>query len=229
MGWFPRSLCTGRRGRRPAFPLQPRHGYAADLPRGLPPRRTWPSWRSPPRTLGQRALCPGPSARFRRPVESLEGVSPLVSALVRLPALRAGHRPSGRPGPSRRCQGCSHPHLCSQAQSGRTGGLPRRSPLRTARAAFTAGSSSKPQGRLRIEAPTSCVGEREARVGRRHARGGFGHRPVSRAVRGGRDRQRRSPCGRRAATSVPILLETPAAARRTALRPRRAGNSRPAW
>lgn len=31
-------------------------------------------------------------------------------------------------------------------QSGRTGGLPRRSPLRTARAAFTADSSSKPRG-----------------------------------------------------------------------------------
>ena len=30
------------------------------------------------------------------------------------------------------------------AKSGRTGGLPRRSPLRTARATFTAGSSSKP-------------------------------------------------------------------------------------
>ena len=35
-GWFPRSPLTGRRGRRPAFPLQPRHGYAAGLPRGLP-------------------------------------------------------------------------------------------------------------------------------------------------------------------------------------------------
>ena len=34
-------------------------------------------------------------------------------------------------------------------QSGRTGGLLRRSPLRTARAAFTASSSSKPRGRLR--------------------------------------------------------------------------------
>ena len=34
--WFPRSPCTGRRGRCPALPLQPRHGYAAGLPRGLP-------------------------------------------------------------------------------------------------------------------------------------------------------------------------------------------------
>ena len=35
-GWFPRSPRTVRRGRRPAMPLQPRHGYAADLHRGLP-------------------------------------------------------------------------------------------------------------------------------------------------------------------------------------------------
>src|SRR4051794_21813245 len=34
-GWFPRSSPTDRRGRRPAFPLQPRHEYAADLPHGL--------------------------------------------------------------------------------------------------------------------------------------------------------------------------------------------------
>ncbi|MCA1674458.1 MAG: hypothetical protein LC799_20475, partial [Actinobacteria bacterium] len=36
-------------------------------------------------------------------------------------------------------------------QSGSPGALLRRGPLRTARAAFTAGSSSKPQGRLRVE------------------------------------------------------------------------------
>jgi hypothetical protein len=34
-GWFPRSLPTVRRGRRPAMPLRHRHGYAADLHRGL--------------------------------------------------------------------------------------------------------------------------------------------------------------------------------------------------
>jgi hypothetical protein len=34
-GRFPRSLCAGRQGWCPAFPRQPRHGYAADLPRGL--------------------------------------------------------------------------------------------------------------------------------------------------------------------------------------------------
>jgi hypothetical protein len=35
-GRFPRSPRSGRRGRCPAVPRQPRHGYAADLHRGLP-------------------------------------------------------------------------------------------------------------------------------------------------------------------------------------------------
>src|SRR5690606_19405051 len=36
-GWFPCSLRTDRQVRCPAMPLRPRHGYAADLHRGLPP------------------------------------------------------------------------------------------------------------------------------------------------------------------------------------------------
>ncbi len=36
---FPCSPSTGRRVRRPAFPLQPRYGYAADLPRSLHAQR----------------------------------------------------------------------------------------------------------------------------------------------------------------------------------------------
>jgi hypothetical protein len=35
LGRFPCSPCPGRRGRCPALPLQPHHGYAADLHRGL--------------------------------------------------------------------------------------------------------------------------------------------------------------------------------------------------
>src|ERR1044072_2204443 len=34
-GWFPRSSPTDGRRRPPAFPLQPRHEYAPDLPHGL--------------------------------------------------------------------------------------------------------------------------------------------------------------------------------------------------
>ncbi len=51
----------------------------------------------------------------------------------------------GRPGVVR---AACRPHPRPGDQSGRTGGLPRRSPLRTARAAFTASSSSKPRGRF---------------------------------------------------------------------------------
>ena len=57
--WFPRSPCTGRRGRRPALLLQPRHGYAAGLPRGLP-TGVRNRLRSRPPTRGGRALLTGP-------------------------------------------------------------------------------------------------------------------------------------------------------------------------
>ena len=77
-----------------------------------------------------------------------------------------------------RCQGCSHHRVRSHVPSGRTGGLLRRSPLRTARAAFTASSSSKPRGRLRCVVLCSCAGERGVRFGRKRGQGGFGHRPA---------------------------------------------------
>jgi hypothetical protein len=55
----------------------------------------------------------------------------------------------------------SRPSRRSPGQSGRTGGLLRRSPLRTARAAFTASSSSKPRGRRRVEALAPAVASSE--------------------------------------------------------------------
>ena len=47
----------------------------------------------------------------------LEGVPPLVSALVHLPVSLAGPGPSGGAGPSRRCQSCSHPAPCLRGQA----------------------------------------------------------------------------------------------------------------
>src|SRR3954471_6864259 len=94
--------------------------------------------------------------------------------------------PSGDTGTSRRCQGCSHPSRHLPDQSGRTGGLLRRSPLRTARAAFTASSSSKPRERLRTEELCPCVDEVEDRFGMRRVPGGFGHRRLGWVSRGGR-------------------------------------------
>jgi hypothetical protein len=57
--WFPRSPCTGRRGRCPALLRQPRHGYAAAFPRGLPTDIRNRLRSRPPRSDG-RALLTGP-------------------------------------------------------------------------------------------------------------------------------------------------------------------------
>ena len=57
--WFPRSPCTGRRGRCPALLRQPRHTYAAGLRCGLP-TDIRNRLRSRPPTGGGRALLTGP-------------------------------------------------------------------------------------------------------------------------------------------------------------------------
>jgi hypothetical protein len=53
---FPRSRISGRRGRHPAVPLRPRHGYAVDLHRDLPgqPSRTSREFPDDPRTADRR-------------------------------------------------------------------------------------------------------------------------------------------------------------------------------
>src|SRR5512133_4359175 len=64
----PRSPVTAGRGRRPAMPRQPRHEYAADLPRGLLAGHLNRRPSRPPTLLVERALLPGPdppdSSRF---------------------------------------------------------------------------------------------------------------------------------------------------------------------
>lgn len=47
VGWFPCSLLLVRRRRSPTLPLRPCHGYAADLPHGLPDRRSCPARKLP--------------------------------------------------------------------------------------------------------------------------------------------------------------------------------------
>ncbi len=98
------------------MPLQHRHGYAADLHRGLPTGDITQSKSSPDHhtdtalgdvVIGVRAAIQPRSARFEL-VDLLRGVQPLVPH-VRLPVLLAGPGPSGSAGPSRRCQGCFHP------------------------------------------------------------------------------------------------------------------------
>jgi hypothetical protein len=95
--------------------------------------------------------------------------------------------PSGSTSTTRLCQGRLPPNpLIPADQSGSRSALLRPGPLRTARAAFTASSSSKPRERLRVETLCSCAGELEVRSGRRREQGGLGHRPLGRVSRGGR-------------------------------------------
>ena len=136
-GWFPRSLLSGRRDRRPAMPLRHRRGYAADLHHGLPASDiTRP--RSSHRTASVRvrtATRPR-SARFE-PVDLLRGFTtagssrtplrlarrtrtiwqcwpvPALSGLLPpSPGVPGIRLPSASPGPLRRAGGgvLSSPH-----------------------------------------------------------------------------------------------------------------------
>jgi DDE superfamily endonuclease len=68
----------------------------------------------------------------------LEGVRPLVSTLVHLPALLAGPEPSGGADSFRRYQGCSRPSLRPQGQAALSFSRPLRQP--------TGGVLSSPHG-----------------------------------------------------------------------------------
>src|SRR5215218_3222658 len=129
-GRFPRSLCAGRQGWRPAFP--------GSLATGTPQTFPVASLVAKVVTFGVAAhpathRCPActadrpRSARFE-PALPLAGVPPLVHCALHRPALLAGPGPSGSTDLSRRCQGCSHPAWR----------LPGRAALSFSRAAATA-------------------------------------------------------------------------------------------
>lgn len=94
--------------RRPALPLRHRHGYAADLRRGLPTAHHIPAGSSPPPTGRwiRTAPSPYPPSLSWWAVKGRQTLVPLV----RLPISLTGPAPSGSTGTSRRCRGCSHPH-----------------------------------------------------------------------------------------------------------------------
>ena len=105
------------------MPLQHRHGYAADLHRGLPTDDINQPRSSPHRSAD--AHCsPAQIRQIRAGGLLLRGVQTLVS-LVHLPVSLAGPRPSGSAGPSRRCQGCCPPSPSSQGS-----GCPQLQPAR---------------------------------------------------------------------------------------------------
>ena len=107
--WFPCSLLSACRRRSPALPQRHRHGYAADLPRGLPGQRVNPAQKipaTPAHPAGKHRARPR-SARFE-PVTNLKDVITPVPRVL-LFVLLAGPAPSGSAGPSRLCQGCFPP------------------------------------------------------------------------------------------------------------------------
>jgi hypothetical protein len=103
---------SGQRGRCPALPLRPRHGYAAVLPHGLPTSPCRPARKSPEGVH----RCP---AHIRQvgAGNTLEGVPPLVHVVLHLSVLLAGPGLSGGADPSRRCRGCSRPPLRLQGRA----------------------------------------------------------------------------------------------------------------
>ena len=115
-----------RSGRRPALPRQHRHGYAADLHRGLPTGELNGFGVDPHHTDRGRALHPGPYppdlSRLR-----LRGFNHWFLSLHLL-ALLAGPAPSGSAGTSRRCRGCFHPPRRSPDQAAPSFTRPLRRP-----------------------------------------------------------------------------------------------------
>jgi len=59
-GRFPCSLSFARRRRSPAVSQQPRHGYAADFPRGLPGLQIHTARKFPPLPYTAGRAAPGP-------------------------------------------------------------------------------------------------------------------------------------------------------------------------
>jgi hypothetical protein len=106
LGWFPRSPCTVRRGRRPAMPLHPRHEYAAGLPRGLVVG-TGSRLRSPGvQITALRVRCCPAHIHQVGTGSNVKEVQPLVHLRCAFPSLLAGPGSSGSADPSRLCQGC---------------------------------------------------------------------------------------------------------------------------
>ena len=112
LGWFPRSPRTACRVRCPAMPLRHRHGYAADLHRGLPTGDIKPAQEFPARHEGQVRAATQPLSTGFELGHLLRGVMALVPR-VHLLVLLAEPAPSGSADASRRCRGCFPPFPAS--------------------------------------------------------------------------------------------------------------------
>ena len=99
------------------------------------------------------------------------------------------------------------------AESGSRSALLRSGPLRTVRAPRRRTRLKQAARALRVAVLASCVCGLGARGGRRCVSSGCGSCPAHRVRHGGRGGRRRSPCGPRSTTSVPIPEGTGAAGR----------------
>ena len=104
-GWFPRSLLSGQRARHPALPLRHRHGYAAVLHRGLQARTGETQPGVPRHGLAGTHRDPARIHRVRAGRASRGVTTPVPR--VYLPVLLTAPAPSGSPGTTRLCRGCS--------------------------------------------------------------------------------------------------------------------------
>ena len=104
-GWFPRSLLSGQRARHPALPLRHRHGYAAVLHRGLQARAGETQPGVPRHGLAGTHRDPARIHRVRAGRASRGVTAPVPR--VYLPVLLTAPAPSGSPGTTRLCRGCS--------------------------------------------------------------------------------------------------------------------------
>ena len=89
------------------MPLRPRRGYAAAFPRSLPGSSCPPPREFPATTHDRCAPHPAQIHQVRAGAASRGCHTPVPHVL--LSVTLAGPRPSGSTGPSRLCQGCSHP------------------------------------------------------------------------------------------------------------------------
>ena len=107
-GWFPRSPCTFRWGRCPAFPLQPCHEYAAGLPRGLRVGDIIPARSRLAYLIRSARAADRPTSTRFEPAKALEGVQPLVHTCYAFPSCSPDPRRLAVPA-VRLCRGCLLP------------------------------------------------------------------------------------------------------------------------
>lgn len=106
------------------MPLRHRCEYAAVLPRSLPGSSCPPPRKFPARMLGGCAPLPAQIHQVRAGAASRGCHTPVPRVLLSVPLAEPG--PSGGTGPSRLCQGCSHPPRHHPDQAALSSAVPLR-------------------------------------------------------------------------------------------------------